>query len=157
MTCLWTLEYIARIHIFSPCAQTLSTVELSFHSMSLSIRSWSPMFSYWLLCIHYQFFPLVVHLEAVFKFEWRATSWGSLSEIKLILACQEVLKRVWHSVNRKEVALHLNLHTTFKHAPKTYWTWKVLYAKQPTPNEKSMLSQRRTLLTVSIALAISAI
>ena len=52
----------------------------------------------------------------------------------------------------QEVALHLNLHTTFKHAPKME-----SYAKQPTPNEKVMSSQRRTLLTVLIALAISAI
>ena len=52
----------------------------------------------------------------------------------------------------QEVALHLNLHTTFKHAPTME-----SYAKQPTPNEKFMSSQRRTLLTVLIALAISAI
>lgn len=30
----------------------------------------------------------------------------------------------------------LNLHTTFKHARKTYWTWKVLNAKQQTRDQK---------------------
>ena len=38
--------------------------------------------------------------------------------------------------------LHSNLHMTSKHAPKTYGTWKVLYAKQPTPAQKSHVELR---------------
>ena len=34
-------------------------------------------------------------------------------------------------------ALCSNLHTTSKDAPKTYQKWKVLYSKQPTPNQIS--------------------
>ena len=30
-----------------------------------------------------------------------------------------------------------NLHKDSKHAPKTYQKWKVLYAKQTTPNKNS--------------------
>ena len=30
------------------------------------------------------------------------------------------------------------LHDISKHARKTYITWKVLYANQPTPNKKSI-------------------
>ena len=29
--------------------------------------------------------------------------------------------------------LRSNLHIDSKHAPKTYRTWKVMHAKQPTP------------------------
>ena len=35
-----------------------------------------------------------------------------------------------------------NLHTNSKHVLKTYQTWKVLYAKQPTPNQNSSLVNR---------------
>jgi hypothetical protein len=46
------------------------------------------------------------------------------------------------------MSLALNEHdleyTSFKHSSKhalnTYWTWKVLYAKQPTPNPEVMFS-----------------
>ena len=38
-----------------------------------------------------------------------------------------------------------NLHTNSKHASETYQTWKVLHAKQPTPNqkEKSIVCNQR--------------
>ena len=35
-----------------------------------------------------------------------------------------------------ENALRSYLHTTSKHALQTYWTWKVFFAKQPTPEQK---------------------
>jgi hypothetical protein len=34
-----------------------------------------------------------------------------------------------------QIVLHSNSCTDSKHAPKTYHKWKVLYAKQPTPNQ----------------------
>ena len=39
-----------------------------------------------------------------------------------------------------------NFHTNSNHAPKSYQTWKVFYAKPPTPNQIS----RRTLVRVPI-------
>ena len=48
-----------------------------------------------------------------------------------------VLRQVWPSMNRYTNVLCSNLHTLSRHAPKTYQTWKILHAKQPTPNQRS--------------------
>ena len=50
------------------------------------------------------------------------------------LACQNELDPEWTTI---ECSLP-KLHTTSKHAPTTYQAWKVLYAKQPTPDKKPL-------------------
>ena len=64
-----------------------------------------------------------VSLEVVFEFEWRA---------KHILATLGMLK----STNIG-CSLFKPPHYTSKDAPKFYQTWKVLFAKQPTPDQNS--------------------
>ena len=63
--------------------------------------------------------------------------WGSLRakfNFEHFLACQ---KRVWPSTKWYRNCSCPKLHTPSKHAPISYQIWKVLYAKQPTPNRKS--------------------
>ena len=42
--------------------------------------------------------------------------------------------------------------STSKHAPKTYRTWKVLYAKQPTPDKKCLWSEGNPILLLLVPL-----
>lgn len=71
----------------------------------------------------------------------RATSYFSSSRAKLItpclrkLACQNESDLSNGLKNWK--ICHSNLHTTSKRAPRTYKAWRVLCAKQPTPDRKS--------------------
>ena len=55
---------------------------------------------------------------------------------KLSLAPLGMPKWVQPSMNQYKV-LRLNLHTDSKHAPKPCWTWRVSYARQPTPDQIS--------------------
>ena len=64
------------------------------------------------------------------RFGWQLVVLGA----KLILAPQGMSKWIWPSMKWFR-NLCSNLHTNSKHAPKTYRTWKVLYPKQPTPNQ----------------------
>ena len=50
-----------------------------------------------------------------------------------MLACQEVLKRVWPSLKQYGL-LHTSLKTTSKHAPQL--EINILYAKQPIKNHR---------------------
>ena len=90
-------------------------------------------------CIAYNIdnlFPLVVHA-------WR--QWLDLDEEQPISvhwgtnSCEHLgmPKWVWPSINQYRMFFDQNLHTTSKHAPNSYQTWKVLYVKQPNPNLKS--------------------
>jgi hypothetical protein len=95
------------------------TIELSYISTGLLVRSW-------LLWI--QRFPFAISfgacLELVWRFERRAIYIISL-RATMSLELDEVVQNVLHS----------NSCTDSKHAPKTYHKWKVMYAKQPTPNQ----------------------
>jgi hypothetical protein len=42
-----------------------------------------------------------------------------------------------------------NHHTTSKHALKTYQTWKVFYAKQPTPDKKSLRINENSIVPIT--------
>ena len=74
-------------------------------------------------------------LGGVHEFEQRATYFSSF-RAKHIVAPLGMAKM---SLTLHEPMLNAfcsKLQTTSKHAPKTYQTWKVLYAKQSTFNQK---------------------
>ena len=89
--------------------------------------------SYDLTLVSFHLIPKIYfHLYSfVLELEWRATYFNSFS---LLYAFP---KRVWPSKEPPWNISFSNLHTTFEHALKTYRTWKVWYAKQPTPDQKS--------------------
>ena len=91
----------------------------------------------WLFCR--QYLPSLVSLwcmlEVVWRLEWR-TSYITSLRFKLILACQEVLKQVWSSINQTGL-LFIQIQTL---PPNMRHNWKeiiglVWYAK--TSNERS--------------------
>ena len=95
--------------------------------------SWSPYDFPWVVSHtkSFIFFPLCGACLEVLEceFEWRATYFGWL-RAKLFFASLHMPKIwVWPSINRFRMFL---VHTS-THAP----TWKVVYEKQPTPNQKS--------------------
>ena len=92
----------------------------------------------WLFRIEIQSFLSTCAACLVVEFEWRATYFSSL-RVKLMLAPLGMLKRVWLLMNPYRMLI-LQTSTWLPpsmQAPKTYWRWKVLYAKQPTPDQKS--------------------
>ena len=76
---------------------------------------------------------------------WRATYFSSL-RTRLNLAPLGMPKRVWPSMNRSKIFFiqTSTLPPSMHH--KLTDTWKVLYAKQPNPDQKVMLSYRTTLI-----------
>ena len=88
----------------------------------VSLRVWCPMIVHRLICILFQIILSTCGacLEVVFEFGWIATTYfGSLMAI-LNLRPLGMPKWVWPSRNRWRM-----FHTTSKHAPQTYQTWKV--------------------------------
>ena len=135
------------------CAQTKQAIQWNCNQKSAECGSHelSPIRGILLLngtfhreLVPYDFPLVVLHRKVVIcfclwcnlgdnvKFKFRATYSGSLMS-KLILA---PLGMPNMSNTNIEWSLS-NLHTTSKHALITYSTWKVLYAKQLNPKEKS--------------------
>ena len=85
-------------------------------------------------------------LESVWRFEWKIFYSSSLG-VKLISACQEVLIWVWLPMNYIECFSFKPPHTGSKYAPKTYWTWNVLYAKKTNSRPKLRLHHRMTAMS----------
>ena len=66
-----------------------------------------------------------------------------LSNVKLILACQEVLKWVYPSLNQKKVAFQSNTNTTSKHAPQVERDcWYCMQDNQHKIIEKQTLDKK---------------
>ena len=97
-----------------------------------------PMIFHWLICIQNQQFSKIVWCmlggsvwiwmkSNLFRFIEGQTTYSTSWHAKMSLTLNGPIKNVLLS----------NLHTTSNHEPKTYWTWKVLYAKQPTPDQNS--------------------
>ena len=61
----------------------------------------------------------------LFLFIEGQTYFSTSGHTKMSSTLDEAIKNVLRS----------NLHTTSKHAPKTCRSWKILFAKQPTPDE----------------------
>ena len=111
--------------------------------MGLFVWSWSLMISNWLFCTQNQI--VSSHLWCMFGgtvwMEWRATCSGCCGPLgtswpaKMSLMLNELISNVLCS----------NLHTNSENAPKTYRTWKVLHAKQPTPNQLSLKDNSATI------------
>ena len=51
-----------------------------------------------------------------------------------LLACQNEFDPQWIDKENS----YSNIHTDSKYEPKAYQTWEVLYAEQPTPDQKSI-------------------
>ena len=85
--------------------------ESFFNSMGSLCRELALYDSHWLFCTEYQIF-------LQFMTTWHAKMCWTLNEPILNVLCS-------------------NLHSTSKHALQSYQTWKVLYFKQPTPDQKS--------------------
>ena len=104
--------------------------------MGLFVKSWAPTIFYWLFCIQYHSFlsTCCAYYEIEFKIERRATYFSSL-RAKLVLASIGIPKWVWLSTNqcRKFVVQTTTLSPSMHQ--------KLLYAKQPTPNQKSRLNE----------------
>ena len=68
---------------------------------------------------------------------WQRIFHFSSLRVKLILACQEMLNELKWTLNE----LKWKILSSNPHYPQAYTanfqTWKVLYAKQPTPQQKS--------------------
>ena len=99
--------------------------ELILYELPLVVLNTIPMISYHLWC----FLGGSVWI-------WRT------SNLFRFIESQTHFITSWHATmsltlnEPTENALRSYLHTTSKHAPQTYWTWKVLFAKQPTLEEK---------------------
>ena len=66
---------------------------------------------------------------------WVAFGWWTLCDIRVILQVNVTFSWELVHFNSPLNVLHTMLHTTSKHALKTYRPWKMLYAKQPTPDK----------------------
>ena len=104
----------------------------------------------WLPCKQYQWCLSTCGAcsEVVFVFDSKATFLG-LMRVGLFLAPLGMPKWVLTFNKMVQNVFHANIQTTSKHAPKSYWTWKVLYAKQkqPTPDQKWCWVRGITVLT----------
>lgn len=78
-----------------------------------------------------------------------ATYFGSL-RAKLILLPLDMPKLGQPSMNRYRMFLVLTSTPPLKHAPKTCQAWKVLYAKEPTPDQVMLNYERITLWSGTI-------
>ena len=115
----------------------LSEVEQGGHGVhNYHIKCWLQSFPLiqwdFLLGVGPYDFPTIVCIQnRLFEFEWKATYFGSL-RAKLILSPLGMPKWVWLSTNQYRIYFI----QISKHAQKTYQTWKVLCAKQPSPDQK---------------------
>ena len=59
-------------------------------------------------------------------------------------------KRIWPPNEPRYKVLRSNLHTDSKHAPKTYWTWKVFVSNTTNSRPKLRLNQWITPIMISL-------
>ena len=113
------------------------TLELSFNSMRLFVGSWSVRTFHWLFCININnFFPLVVHVSEVVLYILTKSNLFESMRTEVILA--PICIQMEFTLNEpEENDFCLKLHTTSKYPPQTYSARKMLYPRQPTPDQKS--------------------
>ena len=130
--CLENFQWIFDVY--------LHQLELSLDFMGRFVGSWSPTFRW-----------VVLHTISLNSFHLRcilggsAWIWMKSSNLFRFIEGPNHFSTSWHakmSLTLDEpIENVLCSNSTSKHAPKTYRTWKVLYAKQPTPDKKSLWSE----------------
>lgn len=126
LNCQWSNSFMSLLHVF---------LWIDYNRVILGLNSCFRELVPLCFCIDYNisviFSSCGACLEVVCQFEWRTTYVSSQWAVL-------IFSTTWHTkmsfiLNEPiENDLGSNLQTTSKHVPKTYWTWKALYAKQLT-------------------------